>query len=126
MAHIHLEDGTFTLTWVFIWWIIALVPIALALYRARKGDKLDNQKIILSAFLATAVFAIFQLSLPIFGGVHISLTPLIGILSGPVLGVLVIIPINIFSAGIGHCTGRSGNYRSYSKGGWIFWERSNI
>ncbi|HUT38294.1 MAG TPA: energy-coupling factor ABC transporter permease [Methanoregula sp.] len=102
MAHIHLEDGSFTLFWVALWWMIALVVIAAAIVWVRSVKKTDNRKITLAAFCTAAAFAIFQVSLPLFGGVHLNLTPLIGILAGPAFGSLIVLIINILSAAIGH------------------------
>jgi cobalt/nickel transport system permease protein len=102
LAHIHLEDGSFTLFWGALWWVIALVVIAAALVWVRSVKKTDNRKITLAAFCTAAAFAISQVSIPLFGGVHLNLTPLIGILTGPVLGSLIVLIINILSAAIGH------------------------
>ena len=102
MAHIHLEDGSFSPAWVLIWWAIALVLIGISLYLLRPGAKPDRRRITLAAFCAAAAFAVFQVNIPIAGGVHISLTPLIGILAGPVFGALIVFVINILSAAIGH------------------------
>ena len=102
MAHIHLEDGSFTLFWVIVWWAVALLLIAAALARVRSVKKTDNRKITLAAFCTAAAFAIFQVSIPLFGGVHLNLTPLIGILTGPALGSLIVLIINMLSAATGH------------------------
>ena len=102
MAHIHLEDGSFTLFWVLVWWICALVIIGIVLYLLRSKNKPDTRTITIAAFLTATSFAIFQVSLPFFGGVHLNLTPLIGILAGPFLGTLVVFIVNILSAAIGH------------------------
>jgi cobalt/nickel transport system permease protein len=103
VAHIHLEDGSFTLFWVVIWWAIALMLICTALIWVRSSaKKTDNRKITLAAFCTAAAFAIFQVSIPLFGGVHLNLTPLIGILVGPVIGSFVVLILNILSAAIGH------------------------
>jgi len=102
VAHIHLEDGSFTLFWVAVWWMIALVVLAVALVWIRSAKKTDNRKLTLAAFCTAAAFAIFQVSIPLFGGVHLNLTPLIGILVGPVFGSLIVLIINILSAAIGH------------------------
>jgi cobalt/nickel transport system permease protein len=102
MAHIHLEDGSFSLFWVAAWWIAAIVLVGIAIYLVRSEKKPDRRKITLAAFCTAAAFAIFQVSLPIFGGVHLNLTPLIGILVGPAAGSLVVLIINILSAAIGH------------------------
>lgn len=102
MAHIHLEDGSFTLFWVIVWWAVALAIIGGTLYLLRRQRKPDNRRITIAAFCTAAAFVLFQVDIPIAGGVHISLTPLIGILTGPVLGLLIVFIINIFSAAIGH------------------------
>jgi cobalt/nickel transport system permease protein len=102
MAHIHLEDGSFTLFWVMVWWAIALLLVSIALYWVRSVKKIDNRKITLAAFCTAAAFAVFQVSIPLFGGVHLNLTPLIGILVGPAIGSFVVLIINILSAAIGH------------------------
>lgn len=101
MAHIHLPDGSFTLLWVLVWWICALTLIGAAIRLAKKGG-LDGRKITVSAFVTAAAFAVFLVEVPLFGGVHLNLTPLIGILVGPVLGSLVVFIVNILSAATGH------------------------
>lgn len=102
MAHIHLEDGSFSLIWVIIWWIVALALISVALWSLRSEGSKNQKRITIAAFVTAAAFAVFQVNIPLFGGVHMNLTPLIGILVGPVLGTLVILVINILSAAIGH------------------------
>lgn len=102
MAHIHLEDGSFTLFWVIVWWAVALLLISAALFWVRSVKKIDNRKVTLAAFCTAAAFAIFQVSIPLFGGVHLNLTPLIGILVGPAMGSFVVLIINILSAALGH------------------------
>lgn len=102
MAHIHLEDGAFSLTWVLVWWILALACIGIALWILKAKGRKDAGKITIAAFVTAAAFALFQVNIPLFGGVHLNLTPLVGILAGPVLGPLVVLVINILSAAIGH------------------------
>jgi cobalt/nickel transport system permease protein len=102
MAHIHLEDGSFSLFWVIVWWTAAIILMGISLYLLRSGKKTDSRKITIAAFCTAAAFAIFQVSIPVFGGVHLNLTPLIGILTGPAIGSLVVLIINILSAAIGH------------------------
>jgi len=102
MAHIHLEDGAFTLQWVSVWWILAIVLIGLCLYWMRKGKGIDSKTITIAAMLTAASFAIFQVNIPLFGGVHMNFTPLIGILGGPAVGGVIVLIVNILSAAIGH------------------------
>jgi cobalt/nickel transport system permease protein len=76
MAHIHLPDGSFTLQWVAVWWLFALVILGGALLLIRRKKRLDNRIITTAAFVTAVSFAIFQIDIPIFGGVHMNLTPL--------------------------------------------------
>jgi len=101
VAHIHLEDGAFSPEWVIIWSVVAGAMVALALLVLRKG-KVTPRKLAIAAMCTSVGFAAFQVSIPIFGGIHLNLTPLIGILAGPALGSLSVLIINIFSASIGH------------------------
>jgi cobalt/nickel transport system permease protein len=102
MAHVHLPDGTFSIKWIITWWIIAIIILGLCLYWLKKVKKIDNKKITMAAMLTAASFAIFQISIPLFGGVHMNLTPLIGILAGPAIGGIIVLIVNILSAATGH------------------------
>ncbi len=106
MAHIHLEDGTFSLFWVIVWWAVAIVLIGLCLLWLRKVKKVDNRTITMASLCTAAAFAIFQVEipvpLPLFGGLHLNFTPLIGILAGPAMGGIIVLIANIFSAAVGH------------------------
>lgn len=103
MAHIHLEDGSFTLFWVGVWWLTAVLAIACALFWIRRKGKPDSRIITLAALCTAAMFAIFQVEIPLpVGAVHLNMTPLVGILTGPVIGTLVVFIVNILSAAIGH------------------------
>ena len=101
MAHIHLSDGSFTLSWVLLWWLCALVLLGACLALARRRA-VDRRRITAAAFVTAAAFAAFVVEVPVLGGVHLNLTPFIGILVGPVLGGLVVFVVNILSAAIGH------------------------
>ena len=102
MAHIHLPDGAFSIQWIITWWVIAIIILGLCLYWLKKVKKIDNRTTTLAAMLTAASFAIFQVNIPLFGGVHMNLTPLIGILAGPAIGGIVVLIVNILSAAIGH------------------------
>lgn len=102
MAHVHLPDGTFSFEWLITWWIIAIIILVLCMYWLKNVKKIDNRKITIAAMLTAASFAIFQISIPLFGGVHMNLTPLIGILTGPAIGGIIVIIVNILSAATGH------------------------
>jgi cobalt/nickel transport system permease protein len=104
MAHVHLEDGAFSLFWVIVWTAVALCLIWIAIYGLGRRGGLTTRKMAIAAMCVAIGFAIFQIEIPIpfVGAVHMNLTPLIGILVGPGLGSLCILIINIFSAAIGH------------------------
>lgn len=106
MAHIHLPEGAFTIFWAASWWIIAIILIAVCVIWLRRVKKIDNKTITIASLCTAAAFAIFQVEIPIplpfIGGIHMNLTPLIGILVGPVVGGVIVLIVNIFSAAIGH------------------------
>jgi cobalt/nickel transport system permease protein len=102
MAHIHLEDGSFTLFWAAVWWAVALAIIGLALFRLRLWKKTDSHRITVAAFCTAAIFAIFLVEIPVAGGIHLNMTPLAGILTGPFSGCLIVFVVNILSAAVGH------------------------
>jgi cobalt/nickel transport system permease protein len=102
MAHIHLEDGAFSLFWVIVWWAAAIMIVGISLYLLRSEKRTDSRKITLAAFCTAATFAIFQVEIPVAGGIHLSITPLVGILTGPAIGCLIVFVVNIMNAAIGH------------------------
>ena len=101
MAHIHLGEGSFPLWALILWTLVGVGLIGVVTYRVRKGG-IKTQHIALAGIGAAASFAIFQLNLPVWGGIHMNLTGLVGILAGPTLGALVALVVNIFSAALGH------------------------
>ncbi|SDG14822.1 energy-coupling factor ABC transporter permease [Halorientalis regularis] len=101
MAHIHLGEGSFPLWALALWTAVGVGLISIVVYRVRKGG-IKTQHIALAGIGAAASFAVFQLNLPVWGGIHMNLTGLVGILAGPTLGALVALVVNIFSAALGH------------------------
>jgi cobalt/nickel transport system permease protein len=101
MAHIHLGEGSFPLWALVLWTLVGVGLISIVTYRVRKGG-IKTQHIALAGIGAAASFAVFQLNLPVWGGIHMNLTGLVGILAGPTLGALVALVVNIFSAALGH------------------------
>jgi cobalt/nickel transport system permease protein len=102
MAHIHLPDGAFSIFWVTTWFAISLALMAVLVWRYRKNSSINTSKLSNASILTALAFAIFQIEIPLFGGVHLNLTPLLGILLGPVLGCSAALIVNIFSAALGH------------------------
>lgn len=101
MAHIHLPDGAIPLWAVGLWTSLAAVLLALAVAHLRRNG-LEARHIALGGMAAAASFAVFQVNVPVLGGVHLSLTALVGILVGPALGALVVFVVNVLSALLGH------------------------
>jgi len=102
MAHIHLPDGAFSIQWVIIWFAVAALVIGAVIIRYRRSYTNDVSKLSIASVLTALAFAIFQIEIPLFGGVHLNLTPLLGIILGPVLGIMSTLVVNIFSAALGH------------------------
>jgi cobalt/nickel transport system permease protein len=101
MAHIHLGEGSFPVWALVFWTLLGAGLLSVVVYRIRKGGIRTNQ-IALAGIGAAASFAIFQLNIPVWGGIHMNLTGLVGILAGPLLGALIALVVNIFSAALGH------------------------
>jgi cobalt/nickel transport system permease protein len=101
MAHIHLGEGTFPVWALVLWTTIGVILVAAVVYRVRKGG-IKTHQIALAGIGAAASFAVFQLNIPVWGGIHMNLTGLVGILAGPLLGSLIALVVNIFSAALGH------------------------
>ncbi|MFW5965158.1 MAG: energy-coupling factor ABC transporter permease [Halodesulfurarchaeum sp.] len=101
MAHIHLPEGALPLWAVGLWAAIAALLLATAVYWLRR-DGLSAKHVALGGMVAAASFAVFQVNIPVLGGVHLSLNGLVGILVGPALGAIVAFVVNVLSALLGH------------------------
>ncbi len=101
MAHIHLEDGALSPTWVLFWWAVAAAIIALTLLWMRR-EPISVRRLTIGAMCAAVGIAAFMVTIPVFGGIHLNLTPLIGILAGPAIGGIAVLIMNLFSAAVGH------------------------
>jgi len=75
---------------------------AAAVFWLRKKKKIDTRILTVAAFCTVAMFVIFPVEIPIAGGVHLSLTPFIGIRVGPAIGACVVLVVIIFTAAIKH------------------------
>ncbi|MHA1293645.1 MAG: energy-coupling factor ABC transporter permease [Promethearchaeota archaeon] len=104
MAHIHLPDGSLSIFWVIMYFIIAaLLIFSIILWMKIKKIELTTEQKAMGGILAAVVFIISQIPIPApWGGTHLNFTPLLGILAGPIIAVLVNIIVNILSALIGH------------------------
>jgi cobalt/nickel transport system permease protein len=101
MAHIHLGDGSFPLWALVLWTTVGVVLVGAVVYRLRNGG-IKTHQVAVAGIGAAASFAVFQLNIPVWGGIHMNLTGLAGILAGPLLGTLIALVVNIFSAALGH------------------------
>jgi cobalt/nickel transport system permease protein len=103
MAHIHLPDGVLPITWVVFFWLVSLALLAIvAIHLRRTGRFLEIKSLSVAGSATALAFVIFQVEIPILGGVHMNFTPMLGILVGPVIGAASAIIINVLSAAIGH------------------------
>jgi cobalt/nickel transport system permease protein len=101
MAHIHLGEGSFPLWALVLWTTLGVALVSAVVYRIRKGG-IETHQVALAGIGAAASFAVFQLNIPVWGGIHMNLTGLVGVLAGPLLGALIALVVNIFSAALGH------------------------
>jgi len=101
MAHIHLEDGALGIQWLVLWNLAAAALLAITIYLFGR-TKPSTRKLAIAAMCIAVGFAVFQIEVPVFGGLHVNLTPFMGIVVGPVLGTLCVFIINLFSAAVGH------------------------
>ena len=101
MAHIHLEDGALGIEWVVLWNVAAAAALAVAIYLFGRS-KPSTRRLAIAAMCIAVGFAVFQIEIPVFGGLHVNLTPFMGIIVGPVLGTMCVFIINLFSAAVGH------------------------
>ncbi|WP_313692448.1 energy-coupling factor ABC transporter permease [Halorarum halobium] len=101
MAHVHLGEGAFPLWALVLWTLLGAGLISAVVHRIRK-DGIETRQIALAGIAAAASFAVFQLNIPVWGGIHMNLTGLVGILAGPLLGPLIALVVNGFSAALGH------------------------
>jgi cobalt/nickel transport system permease protein len=129
MAHIHLPDGSFTLTWVLIYFTIAaILIISVVLWMKIKKIKFTVEQKAMAGILAALMFVITQIPIPApWGGTHLDFAPLLGIMAGPFIALIVVIIVNIFSALIGHggWSILGANiilYYSESFSGWIIYK----
>ncbi|MFW5955837.1 MAG: energy-coupling factor ABC transporter permease [Halorhabdus sp.] len=101
MAHIHLGEGAFPLWALVLWTAVGAGLLGVVVYRIRTRG-LDSRRIALAGIAAAASFAVFQLNVPVWGGIHMNFTALVGILAGPMLGTIIALVVNVFSAALGH------------------------
>ncbi|MFP4529804.1 MAG: energy-coupling factor ABC transporter permease [Halodesulfurarchaeum sp.] len=101
MAHIHLPEGALPLWAVVVWSLLAAGVLGYAVYALRRKG-LEARHVALGGMVAAASFAVFQINIPVLGGVHLSLNALVGILVGPALGAIVAFVVNVLSALLGH------------------------
>ena len=101
MAHIHLPDGVMPLEWCAVWFIVAGVLIGVAMLAARREAEFRQR--ILVAFLTVILFVVMMIPVPSpFGGTHVNLTSLAGIVAGPVGSAVVVFIVSVALSLIGH------------------------
>lgn len=90
VINLHIPDGIIPLWQSLIYWIIALITLALYLYKLSKSENKDK-KLIDTAVLSAATVVVSSLSIPSPFGIpiHFFVIPLAAILLGPLSGVAV-------------------------------------
>lgn len=86
----HLPDGLIPLWQAVIYWILAIIPLAIYAFKISKSHQKDKLIINTGIFAAVTV-AVSSLSIPSPFGVplHFFIIPLVAILLGPLTGVAV-------------------------------------
>jgi len=103
LAHIHLPDGILPIEWIAIYWLISLSLVyAATLYFRKTGAALDINALSVAGAATASAFVVFQVEIPIFGGIHLNFTPMLGILVGAIIGSASSMIINLLSSAIGH------------------------
>jgi cobalt/nickel transport system permease protein len=67
MAHIHSLDRAFSIQFLIFWWILAAVLVTTARLFARR-QTITVERFSITAMVAAALFAIFQVNVPFAGG----------------------------------------------------------
>ncbi|MEM1659231.1 MAG: energy-coupling factor ABC transporter permease [Candidatus Jordarchaeales archaeon] len=101
MAHVHLPDGIMPLEWCVLWFLAAGLLVGLAVIFG--GRRLELKQRVAAAFLTVIVFVAMLIPVPSpFGGTHMNMTPLAGIVAGPIASALVVLVVSALAALIGH------------------------
>ncbi|MEN4017073.1 MAG: energy-coupling factor ABC transporter permease [Methanobacterium sp.] len=109
----HLPDGLIPLWQSVIYWILAIIVLALYLFKLSKSE--EKEKITINtAILAAVTIAVSSLSIPSPFGVplHLFVIPLVVILLGPLSGVAVAflcLVVQFFLLGFGGITTLGAN-----------------
>lgn len=109
----HLPDGLIPLWQSIIYWILAIITLALYLFKLSRTEETEK-RVVLTAVLAAAAIAASSISIPSPFGVplHFFLIPLVAILLGPLSGVAVAflcLVVQFFLLGFGGITTLGAN-----------------
>jgi cobalt/nickel transport system permease protein len=114
---LHLPDGLIPLWQSLVYWILAIIILALYLFKLSKIE--ENEKMIINtAVLAAATIMVSSLSIPSPFGIpiHFFVIPLVAILRGPLSGVAVAflcLVVQFFLLGFGGITTLGVNTLSF-------------
>ncbi|MBS7288678.1 MAG: energy-coupling factor ABC transporter permease [Candidatus Freyarchaeota archaeon] len=101
LAHIHLPDGVMPLWWCAVWFVAAALLVGVVV--AVAGRRLELRERVMAAFF-TVVFSVAML-IPVpspFGGTHMNMTPLAGVVAGPAASALAVFVVSLVMALLGH------------------------
>ncbi len=102
MAHIHLPDGVLPIEWVAAYWAISVALLGIVLLYFRRSSSVQVGSLALAGAATALAFVLFQIEVPVLGGIHLNLTPFLGIVLGPAMGAISAIIVNILGAAVGH------------------------
>ncbi len=102
MAHIHLPDGVLPIEWVAAYWAISAALLGIVLLYFRRSSSVQVGSLALAGAATALAFVLFQIEVPVLGGIHLNLTPFLGIVLGPAMGAISAIIVNILGAAVGH------------------------
>ncbi len=102
MAHIHLPDGVLPIEWVAVYWAVSIVLLGAVLLYFRRANSVQVGSLALAGAATALAFVLFQIEVPVLGGIHLNLTPFLGIVLGPAMGAISAIIVNILGAAVGH------------------------
>lgn len=101
MSHIHLPDGVMPLWWCAVWFVAAALLVGVVV--AVAGRRLELRERVMAAFFTVVIFVAILIPVPSpFGGTHMNMTPLAGVVAGPSVSALAVFVVSLVMALLGH------------------------
>ncbi|MBS7247188.1 MAG: energy-coupling factor ABC transporter permease [Candidatus Jordarchaeales archaeon] len=101
LAHVHLPDGVMPLEWCAVWFVVAGLLVGVVVVVA--GRRLELKQRVAAAFFTVILFVAMLIPVPSpFGGTHMNMTPLAGVVAGPAASALVVFTVSLLMTFLGH------------------------